>query len=107
MKIGDNEKMLAEKKDGVGWVTFNNPERRNAVSPDMWTAFAAIMDAYIADNDVHVVVLRGAGDKAFVSGADISQFEFFATTRRQKSPTANSRKPAARKWTRSPSRSSR
>ena len=54
---------------------FNNPERRNAVSLEMWEATERILDVFAADDEVRVVVLTGAGDKAFVSGADISQFE--------------------------------
>lgn len=69
------EKMLAHVEDGVGWITFNQPEKRNAVSYDMWTAIPEIVDAFSSDDDVRVVVMKGAGDRAFVSGADISEFE--------------------------------
>jgi enoyl-CoA hydratase/carnithine racemase len=68
-------KMLASSEGGIGWVVFNNPERRNAVSPEMWEAVVEIFDAFEADPDIRVVIMKGAGDKAFVSGADISQFE--------------------------------
>jgi enoyl-CoA hydratase len=71
----DTDKMLAEKDGAVGWVTFNNPERRNAMSLEMWAGLATILDAYEADDEIRVIVMKGAGDKAFVSGADISQFE--------------------------------
>src|SRR5277367_2909522 len=71
----DTDKMIAEKDGAVGWVTFNNPERRNAMSLEMWSALATILDAYEADDEIRVIVMKGAGDKAFVSGADISQFE--------------------------------
>ena len=71
----ETDKMLAEKEGAVGWVTFNNPERRNAMSLEMWSALATILDAYEADDEIRVIVMKGAGDKAFVSGADISQFE--------------------------------
>jgi len=66
------DKMIAEKKGGVGWMTFNNPERRNAMSLEMWEAVGEIMDDFMADPAVKCCVMRGAGDKAFVSGADIS-----------------------------------
>ncbi|MBC7800545.1 MAG: enoyl-CoA hydratase/isomerase family protein [Gemmatimonadaceae bacterium] len=67
-------KMLAHRHDGVGLVTFNQPEKRNAMSVEMWDGLAEILTAWQSDDAVRVVVLRGAGNKAFVSGADISQF---------------------------------
>ena len=69
------ERIIARKEGAVGWLIFNNPERRNAVSVDMWQAIPAVLSQYEADPEVRVIVLSGAGDKAFVSGADISQFE--------------------------------
>jgi enoyl-CoA hydratase/carnithine racemase len=68
-------KMLAEVDDGVGLVTFNQPAKRNAMSVDMWGGLAEILNNWREDRAVRVVVLTGAGSKAFVSGADISQFE--------------------------------
>jgi enoyl-CoA hydratase/carnithine racemase len=68
-------KMLAATEGGVGLVTFNQPEKRNAMSIEMWQGLEQILDGFAADDAVRVVVLTGAGDKAFVSGADISQFE--------------------------------
>jgi len=73
--MAQTDKMLSRKEGHVGYVIFNNPVRRNAVSLEMWEATARILDDFSKDNDVHVVVLTGAGDKAFVSGADISRFE--------------------------------
>ena len=68
-------KMLASSQDGVGVVTFNQPEKRNAISIEMWEGMGQILDEFREDEAVRVVILTGAGDKAFVSGADISQFE--------------------------------
>jgi enoyl-CoA hydratase/carnithine racemase len=68
-------KILQAVADGVGIVTFNNPDKRNAMSLDMWEGFGLALTELRDDPDVRVVVLVGAGDKAFVSGADISQFE--------------------------------
>ncbi|MDO9413477.1 MAG: enoyl-CoA hydratase [Pseudolabrys sp.] len=68
------DKMLTHKEGSVGYITFNNPEKRNAVSLDMWEACEGHLDKFRHDNDVHVVVVTGAGGKAFVSGADISKF---------------------------------
>lgn len=72
--MAETEKMLSRKEAGVGIVTFNNPERHNAVSLEMWEAAKRILDRFAADDEVRVVVLTGAGGKAFVSGADISKF---------------------------------
>ena len=69
------EKMLATKDGRIGTLIFNNPERHNAVSLEMWQAAAGILDDFAQDEQVRVVVLTGAGGKAFVSGADISKFE--------------------------------
>ncbi len=68
-------KMLAAVEGGVGLVTFNQPEKRNAMSVGMWQGLGEILEAFAADDGVRVVILTGAGHKAFVSGADISQFE--------------------------------
>jgi enoyl-CoA hydratase len=68
-------KILQSVTEGVGIITFNNPEKRNAMSLDMWEGFGHALVELRDDADVRVVVLVGAGDKAFVSGADISQFE--------------------------------
>jgi enoyl-CoA hydratase/carnithine racemase len=74
LKFADG-KMLARTEGAIGYVTFNQPEKRNAVSLEMWDALAEILRQFESDESVHVVVLTGAGEKAFVSGADISQFE--------------------------------
>jgi enoyl-CoA hydratase len=56
-------------------IRFNNPARHNALSVDMWGAVPPLLQAAQGDERVRLVVFSGAGDKAFVSGADISQFE--------------------------------
>jgi len=68
-------KILQSIADGVGVITFNNPDKRNAMSLDMWEGLGNALIELRDDPDVRVVILVGAGDKAFVSGADISQFE--------------------------------
>jgi len=70
----ETEKLLSRKEAGVGIITFNNPARHNAVSLDMWQATKRVLDQFIVDDEVRVVMLTGAGGKAFVSGADISKF---------------------------------
>jgi enoyl-CoA hydratase/carnithine racemase len=71
----NTEKMIGRKDGGVGWMIFNHPERRNALSLEMQEAIPQILDDFRDDPDVRVVVLAGAGGKAFVSGADISEFD--------------------------------
>jgi enoyl-CoA hydratase/carnithine racemase len=71
-KAGD--KMLARKEGRVGYLIFNNPERHNAVSLDMWESAGKILHQFADDDEVRCVVVTGAGGKAFVSGADISKF---------------------------------
>ncbi len=68
-------KILVDKRDGVGWVTINNPARRNAISLEMWEAMGAAFADFSADGAIRCAVIHGSGDKAFASGADISQFE--------------------------------
>lgn len=68
-------KLLSEVDDGVGLITLNQPEKRNAMTVEMWQALEEVLTAWNANPDVRVVVLTGAGDRAFASGADISQFE--------------------------------
>jgi len=69
------EKLIARKDGAIGWVIFNNPEKRNAMSLEMSEATAATMESYAKDPEVRVVIMKGQGDKAFISGADISQFK--------------------------------
>ncbi len=68
------DKMIARREGRVGYVIFNNPERLNAVSMEMWERTTEILREYAQDDEIRVVVLTGAGGKAFVSGADISKF---------------------------------
>ena len=68
-------KMLASIEGGIGTIIFNQPEKRNAMSVGMWGGLEQILTDFEPNGDVRVIVMTGAGDKAFVSGADISQFE--------------------------------
>ena len=70
-----DDKILSSKRDGIGSLVFNNPEKRNALSPDMALAAAEVIEDFERDPAIRVIVLSGAGDKAFVSGGDISRFE--------------------------------
>ncbi len=99
-----SDKMLKDKTGAIGWMTFNNPERHNAVSLEMWEAAEAILSDFADDDGVRVIVISGSGGKAFVSGADISKFEseraskeavahYTATTAKAFAQLDNSHKP--------------
>lgn len=69
------ERLVTHVEDGVGWLTFNHPERHNALTPEMLAALPQVARAFDEDPAVRVVVMRGAGEKAFVSGGDIRQLD--------------------------------
>ena len=69
------QRMQAHVADGIGWMTFNNPARHNALSLEMWQGIGDILEHFAENQAVRVVIMRGAGGKAFVSGADISEFD--------------------------------
>jgi len=64
-----------EKQGPVGYLIFDHPERRNAISGEMWRMIPEAVERLESDAEVRVIVMRGAGETAFVSGADISEFE--------------------------------
>jgi len=68
-------RVAIEREGGIGWIVFDHRERRNAITVDMWRAIPAAARELSEDPDIRVVVMRGAGEVAFVSGADISEFE--------------------------------
>jgi enoyl-CoA hydratase/carnithine racemase len=69
------DKMLSRRDGAIGHMIFNQPEKHNAVSLEMWKAAERILQEFEADPEIRVLVLSGAGGKSFVAGADISQFE--------------------------------
>ena len=73
--MSNAEKLLMEKDGPIGWIIFNQPEKRNAVSQEMWELMPDYVKDLAEDDAIRVVILRGAGEKAFVAGADISQFK--------------------------------
>lgn len=70
----NTDRMLARIDDSVGYMTFNNPPRHNALSLEMWGGIADILEHFEANPEVRVVVMSGAGGKSFISGADITEF---------------------------------
>jgi len=73
--MAEAPKLVLEKDGPIGWIVFNQPEKRNAVSQEMWQLMPEYVQDLTTDDAIRVVILRGAGDQAFVSGADISQFK--------------------------------
>ena len=69
------QKLLMQKDGPIGWIVFNQPEKRNAVSQEMWELMPEYVNDLAKDEAIRVVILRGGGDQSFVSGADISQFK--------------------------------
>jgi len=68
----DENLLLTERKDRAFWITFNRPERRNALSPLLLYQLAELLRKLKQEDETRCVVLRGAGDKAFSSGYDIA-----------------------------------
>ncbi len=74
-----NDDLLYEVRDGIGRITFNRPQARNALTFAMYERLAEICAAANTDPDIKVLILTGAGDKAFAAGTDINQFRAFNT----------------------------
>lgn len=74
-----DETLLADVADGVATVTINRPAQRNALTRAMWARLPELFEGFAADPEVRVILLRGAGDKAFASGQDIREFQSMKT----------------------------
>lgn len=73
-------RILSRQDGAIGWMIFDNPQRLNAVSLEMWMAAGQVLEAFGRDDSVRVVIVRGAGDKAFTTGGDISWFDAARST---------------------------
>jgi enoyl-CoA hydratase len=91
--------LLAAVDEGIARVTFNNPAKHNALSVEMRTALPGLLRSLQDDPDVRVVVLTGAGERAFVSGADISEFGDRRTTHEARVEFDRVSAEGARAWT--------
>lgn len=74
-EVRDFETIKAEKHDGYGLVTINRPDKRNALSKTVLAEIRTVLDAWENDPEVSGVIFTGAGEKAFIAGADISQLQ--------------------------------
>ena len=77
--VAATEDLLYSVEDGIARITFNRPQARNALTFAMYERMAAICEEINADRSIKALILTGAGDKAFASGTDISQFRAFKT----------------------------
>ena len=77
--VQPSEDLLYSVEDGIGRITFNRPQARNALTFAMYEQMAAICETVNADHSIKAMILTGTGDKAFASGTDISQFRAFKT----------------------------
>src|SRR5439155_23158264 len=77
LKAQESDDLLFKLEDGIGRIMFNRPQARNALTFAMYERLAAICEEANSDHAIKVLVLRGAGDKAFASGTDINQFRAF------------------------------
>jgi enoyl-CoA hydratase len=67
--------LVVEKKGAIGWIVFDQPQKRNAINGAMWRGIPEAMKQFDADAGVRCVAFRGAGTEAFSAGADISEFQ--------------------------------
>ena len=68
-------RLIAAQEGPIGWITFNQPERLNAVRRDMWDGLPAAVASLTSNPQIRAIVVKGAGDKAFISGGDIAEFD--------------------------------
>jgi len=78
-ETGSEPELLYRQDGPVAWVTFNRPHARNSMTWAMYDGLRAACDRVASDQSIKVLVLQGAGDRAFVAGTDISQFQRFQT----------------------------
>src|SRR3954454_21264323 len=94
--VPKTDELLYERRGSIAFLTFNRPQARNALTWAMYEGLHDCCDHVDADDRVKVLVLRGAGEKAFVAGTDISQFRAFSTPEDALSYEQNNNKYASR-----------
>ncbi len=70
-----NKSIYIHKEPPLAWLIFNRPEMRNAISLEMWREIPILIEEIKEDLSIRALIIRGAGEEAFIAGADISQFE--------------------------------
>ncbi len=91
----DTDALLVRREPPLAWLIVNRPQQRNALSAAVWDGLADAVEALAADSEVRVIILRGAGEQAFISGADISEFR---ALRADATATAAYDQRSARAW---------
>ena len=94
--VPKTDELLYERNGAIAFLTFNRPQARNALTWAMYEGLYDCCEHVEADDRVKVLVLRGAGDKAFVAGTDISQFRAFSTPEDALNYESNNNKDAGR-----------
>jgi enoyl-CoA hydratase/carnithine racemase len=94
--VPKTDELLYERNGAIAFLTFNRPQARNALTWAMYEGLYDCCEHVEADDRVKVLVLRGAGDKAFVAGTDISQFRAFSTPEDALNYESNNNKYAGR-----------
>lgn len=69
------DKIISRKDGAIGRLIFNNPDKLNAISLEMWEGMGKAVEAFEADPDIRVIVVSGAGGVSFIAGADVSKYE--------------------------------
>jgi enoyl-CoA hydratase/carnithine racemase len=95
MSDAPSEPLLLRREPPLAWVTVNRPAAHNALNAAVWTALAETAEALAAERAVRVVIVRGAGERAFISGADISEFR---ALRADAAATAEYDRRSGRAW---------
>lgn len=90
-----SDALLLHREPPLAWLVVNRPQARNALSAAVWDGLADALAALAGDREVRVIVLRGAGEQAFISGADISEFR---ALRADAAATAEYDRRSARAW---------
>ena len=90
-----DDPLLLHREPPLAWITINRPGAHNALNAAVWTALADSMERLAVERDIRVVIVRGAGERAFISGADISEFR---ALRADAAATAEYDRRSGRAW---------
>ena len=83
LKLEPTDKIKAVKEGHLGWLIVDAPETRNAMALNMWAAAGKVLEDFAADPNIRVVILRGGGDKTFISGGDLGDMHKRTTAEEQ------------------------